>query len=115
MIGLKEKFANLVEELKEEKKELEIRLRIAKLEIEEGLEELQEKYANKDEWRVRMHLAKLEMEEEWDKIEEKLAQLKDKAGELVDASEDKVHEGWELAKKLREEVKEGITKIREKI
>ncbi len=115
MIDLKEKFAKLVEELKDEKKELEIRLQVAKLEAEEELEHLQEKYANKDEWRVRMHLAKLEMEEEWDKVEEKLGHLRDKAGTMIDASEDKLHEGWELAKKLGEEVREGIAKIREKI
>ncbi len=115
MIDLKEKFSNLVEELKEEKKDLEIKLKIAKLEVEEGWEKLEEKYGNKDEWRVRMHLAKLEMEEEWDKIEEKLDDLKHKASGLVDSSEEKLHEGWEAARKLGEEVKQGIAKIRDKI
>ncbi len=115
MIDLKQKFAHLIEELKEEKKDLEIKLQIAKLDLEEGVEHLEEKYADKDEWRVRMHLAKLEMEEEWDKVEEKLEGLKHKAGELVDASEDKLHEGWEAARKLGEEVKQGIAKIRDKI
>lgn len=115
MIDLKEKFANLVEELKDEKKELEIRLQVAKMELEEDFEEVKEKYANKDEWRVRKHLAKLEMDEEWDKIEEKLAHLRGKAATLVDASEDKVHEGVELAKKLGGEIKQDIAKIREKI
>jgi hypothetical protein len=115
MIDFKEKFANLMQELKDEKKDLEIKLQVAKLEMQEGWEGLQEKYANKDEWRVRMHLAKLEMEEEWDKLEEKLEGMKEKAGELVDVSEDKLHDGWETAKKLGDEVKEGIAKIREKI
>ena len=115
MIDLKEKLSTLVEELKEEKKDLEIKLQIAKLEVEEGLENLEEKYANKDEWRVRMHLAKLEMEEEWDKIEEKLEHLKGKTSELVDVSEEKLQEGWALAKKLGDEVKQGISRIREKM
>ena len=115
MIDLKEKFANLVEELKDEKKELEIRLQVAKLELEEEFEEVKDKYADKDEWRVRMHLAKLEMEEEWDKIEDKLSYLREKAGPLIDASEDKLHEGMELAKKLGGEIRQGIAKIREKI
>ena len=115
MIDLKEKFTHLVEELKDEKKELEIKLQVAKLEVQEGWENLEEKYADKDEWRVRMHLAKLEMEEEWDKVEEKLEGLKEKAGELVDVSEDKLHEGLEAAKKIGSEIKQGISKIREKI
>lgn len=114
MIDLKEKFTNLVEELKAEKKDLEIKLQIAKLDMEEGLENLEEKYANKDEWRVRMHLAKLEMEEEWDKVEEQLDDLKSKAGNLVNVPEEKLHEGWETARKLGEEVKQGIAKIRDK-
>lgn len=115
MIDLKEKFANLVEELKDEKKELEIRLQVARLELEEEFEEVKDKYADKDEWRVRMHLAKLEMEEEWDKIEDKLSHLREKAGTLIDASEETLHEGVELAKKLGDEIRQGIAKIREKI
>ena len=115
MIDLKEKFSQLVQELKDEKKELEIKLQVAKLDVLEGWENLEEKYADKNEWRVRMHLAKLEMEEEWDKLEEKLEGLKDKSGELVDISEDKLQEGLEVAKKIGGEIKQGLIKIKGKL
>lgn len=115
MVDVKQAMHKLVEELSDEKKDLEIKLQVAKLELEDEFDELQEKYANKDEWRVRMHLAKLELEEEWDKLEEKLEQLKTKAGKVTDASEEKLQEGLELAKSLGDEIKQGLGKIRDKI
>lgn len=124
MIDWKEKFDGLVSELNEEKLELKSKLQLAKIEALEGWDKIEEKFKldekyeelkqDKDELRVRMHLAKLELLEEWDNIEDKLHVVKQKADELGDTSEEKLKDGWDLARNAGNEVKQGFAKIRDK-
>jgi len=79
-----------------------------KLHIKEKLEELKQE---RDELRIRLHLAKMETSEEWQKLEDKLRKFESKAKELGDATADASKEMGAVVKLLGEEIGEGFKKI----
>ncbi|MGB5291805.1 MAG: hypothetical protein WBN41_10200 [Lysobacterales bacterium] len=79
-----------------------------KVHIEEMLNELKQE---RDELRVRLHLAKLESSEEWQKLEAKLGKFESKAKGLGDATADASREMGAAVKLLGEEIRDGFKKI----
>ena len=79
-----------------------------KVYIEEMLEDLKEE---RDELRVRLHLAKLEGSEEWQKLESKMAKLESRAKEIGGATVEASQDMGAAAKILAEEVRDGFKKI----
>lgn len=65
----------------------------------------------RDELHVRLHLAKLEAGEEWQKLDSKLQKLDAKARELGDATAEASHDIGAAAKLLGEEVSRGLKAI----
>lgn len=76
--------------------------------LEEMLDELKEE---RDELRVRLHLAKLEGSEEWQKLEAKMAKLESRAKEIGDATVEASQDMGAAAKILAEEIRNGFKKI----
>ena len=66
----------------------------------------------RDELRVKMHLAAADAKDEWDKLEQKWGHFEAKArqvgGQAADASKDI----WQATKDLGGEIKEGYDRIR---
>lgn len=79
-----------------------------KLHIKEKLEELKQE---RDELRIRLHLAKMETSEEWQKLEHKLQKFESKAKELGDATADASRDMGAAVKLLGEEISDGFKKI----
>ena len=76
--------------------------------VEEMLDELKEE---RDELRVRLHLAKLEGSEEWQKLESKIAKLESRAKEIGGATVEASQDMGAAAKILGEEIRDGFKKI----
>ena len=76
--------------------------------IEEMLDELKQE---RDELHVKLHLAKLETSEEWQKLELKLEKLESKLKEIGGATADASREMGAAAKLLGEEISDGFKKI----
>jgi hypothetical protein len=72
---------------------------------------LNELKQERDELRVRLHLAKLESSEEWQKLEAKLGKFESKAKGLGDATADASREMGAAVKLLGEEIRDGFKKI----
>jgi len=79
-----------------------------KVRIDEMLNELRQE---RDELHVKLHLAKLEAGDEWEKIETKLVKLESKAKELGDVTVDASKDVGAAAKLLGEEIRDGLKKI----
>lgn len=65
----------------------------------------------RDELKVKLHLAKLEVGDEWEKIEEKLERLETKAREVRGATADSLQNIGAAAKLLGEEIRDGFKEI----
>lgn len=76
--------------------------------IEEMLDDLRQQ---RDEMRVKLNLAKLEVSEEWEKLESKLVKLEAKAKELGGATADASKDVGAAARLLAEEIYDGFKKI----
>lgn len=104
--------------LEEGKQTFRAKSHLAKLNLLDGwdkvVDKLDETKPSIDELRVRAHLAKLEMLDEWDEVEDKMIKLKGSAESLLDSSEDKLKEGWKLGKKMGDEIRLGLGKIKSK-
>lgn len=79
-----------------------------KLYVKEKLEELKQE---RDELRIRVHLAKMETSEEWQKLEHKLQKFESKVKELGDATADASKDMGAAVKLLGEEIGDGFKKI----
>ena len=79
-----------------------------KIYLEEMLDELKEE---RDELRVRLHLAKLEGSEEWQKLEAKMAKLESRAKLVGSATVEASQDMAAAAKILAEEIRDGFKKI----
>ncbi|MEZ5492914.1 MAG: hypothetical protein R3F50_21770 [Gammaproteobacteria bacterium] len=80
----------------------------AKSRVDEMLNDLKQE---RDELRLKIKLAKMEANEEWAKLEAKLARLETKARELKSATEDSSKEIGAAAKLLGEEIRDGFKNI----
>ncbi|MCW9047665.1 MAG: hypothetical protein OQK46_06250 [Gammaproteobacteria bacterium] len=76
--------------------------------IDDMLNELKEE---RDELKLKLHLAKMNVSEEWDKLELKLEKLEGKAQELGEVTVDASKDVGEAAKLLGQEIMEGFKKI----
>lgn len=77
--------------------------------IEELLDELKEE---RDELKLKFKLAKMEAGDEWEKIEAQLESLEGKTKELKDVAADASQDIGSAAKLLAEEIANGFNKIR---
>ncbi|HMB73332.1 MAG TPA: hypothetical protein VKQ06_07155 [Gammaproteobacteria bacterium] len=76
--------------------------------IKETLEQLKQE---RDEIRVKVHLAKMDASDEWKTLETKLARLEGKAREIGGATAESGKEVGAAAKLLAEEVRDGLKNI----
>ena len=76
--------------------------------IDELVDELREE---RDKLRVRIHLAKMEVSEEWEDIEEKLDNLESKAKAVGKATADSAEDIGAAARLLGKEIKDGFKHI----
>jgi len=65
----------------------------------------------RDELQVKLHLARLEMGDEWNSLEEKLVKLEEKAKELGSVTAESSQNIGAAAKLLGEEVRDGFKEI----
>lgn len=79
-----------------------------KTRIEEMLEDLKQE---RDELHVRLHLAKLETSEEWQKLEAKMSRFESKVKQLGGVTAEASKDMGRAAKLLGEEVRDGFKKI----
>lgn len=77
--------------------------------IEEMLNELQQE---RDELKVKLRLAKMQAGDEWEKLEDQLEKLEAKTKELRNAASDASQGIGAAAKLLGEEIANGFNKIR---
>ena len=76
--------------------------------IDEMLEDLKQE---RDELQVRLHLAKLETSEEWQKLEAKMGKFESKAKQLGSVTAEASKDMGRAAKLLGEEIRDGFKKI----
>lgn len=76
--------------------------------VDELINELKQE---RDELKVRLHLAKLETSEEWQKLEHKLGKLEAKAKEIGNATAEASGDLGAAAKLLAEEIGKGFKKV----
>jgi SMC interacting uncharacterized protein involved in chromosome segregation len=76
--------------------------------IDELVDELKEE---RDKLRVRVHLAKMEASEEWEDIEEKFEKLESKARAVRKATADSAEDVGAAVKLLGREIKDGFKHI----
>jgi len=76
--------------------------------IDEMLEELKQE---RDELKLKLHLAKLEANDEWVKLEKKLVKLEAKTKELQEATIEASGDVGAAAKLLGREIREGLKKV----
>ncbi len=76
--------------------------------IEEMLNDLKQE---RDELHVRLHLAKLETSEEWQKLEAKLGKFESRVKDLGGATAEASREMGAAVKLLGEEIRDGFKKI----
>jgi hypothetical protein len=79
-----------------------------KARIDEMVNELKQ---DRDELQVKLSLAKLEMRDDWRSLEAKLGKLEAKAGELGEATAEASKDIGSAAKLLGEEIRDGLKKI----
>jgi chromosome segregation ATPase len=77
--------------------------------IKEMLNELQQE---RDELKVKLRLAKMQAGDEWEKLEDQLEKLEAKSKELGSAASDASQDIGAAAKLLAEEIANGFNKIR---
>ncbi len=65
----------------------------------------------RDELQVKLHLARLELGDEWNKLEEKLVKLEEKAKELGSVTAESSQNIGAAAKLLGEEIRDGFKEI----
>jgi len=82
------------------------------MELNDLLENLKQE---RDELKVKMHLAKLDIQEEWDKAEKKWPEFKAKAEEILDGTKDMADEVVDSVKVVGHEIKNAYQRIRERI
>lgn len=81
--------------------------------IREELEKLKDGLLQqRDELQVKVGLAKLEIRDEWEKVEEKIEHLKAKLDSIGDGVADVSEEAVQSAKHLGEEIKAAYEKIK---
>ena len=76
--------------------------------IDEMIDDLKQE---RDELELKLKLAKLEASEEWLKLEAKIAKLEAKAKEIGDATAEASHDIGAAARLLGEEIRDGLKKI----
>ena len=76
--------------------------------IDEFVDEIKEE---RDELRVRVHLAKMEADEEWEELEEKFEKLQSKAIAVGKATAESAEDVGEALKLLGQEIKDGFKHI----
>lgn len=79
------------------------------LDIEEMIESLKQQ---RDEMRVQMHLAKAEVQDEFAELEQRLEALKEKADNIRHEASEISDDIFETTKKVGDEIKSGIERIR---
>ena len=79
-----------------------------KMSADDVIEELRHQ---RDELNVKLHLAKLEARDEWEKIESRFAKFEVKTKELGGVTAEASSDIGEAAKLLGEEIRDGIKKI----
>jgi chromosome segregation ATPase len=80
--------------------------------IDDMLEELKQE---RDELQVKLHLAKLEASDEWDRIQAKLEKLEAKARDLAGATAEASKGIGAAAKLLGEEIRDGFKLIAKRL
>jgi chromosome segregation ATPase len=80
--------------------------------IDDMLEELKQE---RDELQVKLHLAKLEASDEWDRIKAKLEKLEAKARDLAGATAEASKGIGAAAKLLGEEIRDGFKLIAKRL
>jgi SMC interacting uncharacterized protein involved in chromosome segregation len=76
--------------------------------IDELVDELKEE---RDKLRVRVHLAKMEADEEWQELEDKFEKLESKAKAIGRATAESAEDVGEAVKLLGNEIKDGFKHI----
>jgi hypothetical protein len=66
----------------------------------------------RDELKLRIHLAKAEGRDEWDRIDKKLDELRFRASAAGTEAKDAMDDVGEAAKKLADEIKAGLDRVR---
>jgi chromosome segregation ATPase len=84
----------------------------ARKRIAEMLEELKQE---RDELKVKLHLGKLEASEEWDKLQVKLEKLEARARDLAGATAEASRDIGAAAKLLGEEIRDGFKMIAKRL
>lgn len=69
----------------------------------------------RDELRVRIHLAKLEVQQEWEKAEEQWEKFKARADEALQDTKEVADDLLKSAKVIGEELKNAYLRIRERL
>jgi chromosome segregation ATPase len=80
--------------------------------IDDMLEELKQE---RDELQVKLHLAKLEASDEWDRVQAKLEKLEAKARDLAGATAEASKGIGAAAKLLGEEIRDGFKLIAKRL
>jgi len=80
----------------------------AKTHIDELVDKLKQE---RDELQVKLHLAKLDAGDEWDKVQSKLEKLESKAKELGGVTAETSKDIGAAAKLLGQEIRDGFKKI----
>ena len=80
----------------------------AKTRIDELLDDLKQM---RDELKVKVHLAKLETSDEWHRLEKQLAKLEVKAKEIGSVTLEESKDVGAAAKMLGEEIRDGLKRI----
>ncbi len=85
-------------------------------EVKEQIDQIIEKFRQeRDELRVRAHLAKGELLEEWEKIENKLGKLESRAKEIKAATAEASKDIASAAQLLTEELRKGFENMRKRL
>jgi len=83
------------------------------IDVTEQLDEMVQRLKQeRDELRLKLHLAKEDVSDEWDKIEDALARLESKAKHVGGATREASKDVGAAARLLAEEIANGLNKIR---
>ncbi len=105
-----EKIEDLLAALEDQKRNLIAASLIAKQELLEGLDTLEEKIEDidTDELKMKLVLAKLKVLEEFDELEERFEQLGAKAKVVAEATEEEIQQGWRTTKNIAKDIEEKV-------
>lgn len=67
----------------------------------------------RDEIALQIHLARAELRDEWEELEQKWQHMRAKGSEVLDAADQSSEEIWAAVLLLRDELKAGYRRIRE--